>query len=366
MRTTAARSAAALLLSVTACSDDTPGAQPSVSLGWTSSTTSAVTHSLEDGVVDTPEELATALAQAAPGDVIELADGEYQFKQRLVASASGTADAPITLRGTRRAVIRTKNASGDYGLSITGDHWRVEGVTIAHATKGIVLDGSVGTVIDGVEVFDIGDEGVHFRTCSSDSVLRNSFIHDTGRNSPQYGEGVYVGSATSNWDKYECADAVERQGEGDNTERVLIEANTFEDITAEGADLKEGTDSGTLRGNVFRRVGGSGKNSADSAVDAKGNGWLIEGNRVEEPLADWDDDGTTRPSELADGFQAHTVEDGYGTANTFRSNVVVGAIPGFGIGLYPANDNVVTCDNEAPEAAEGLVGEGQRAIDCAG
>ena len=80
-------------------------------------------------------------------------------------------------------MIRTKNASGDYGLHITGDYWRIEGLTVAHATKGIVLDGSVGTVIDGVEVYDIGDEAVHFRTCSSDGVLRNSFVHDTGRNS---------------------------------------------------------------------------------------------------------------------------------------------------------------------------------------
>ena len=147
---------------------------------------------------------------------------------------------------------------------------------------------------------------------------------------------------------------------------MLIEANTFEDITAEGADLKEGTDSGTVRGNVFRRVGGSGKNSADSAVDAKGNGWLIEGNRLEEPMAEWDDDGTRRPSEFADGFQSHTVEDGYGTANTFRANVVDGAIPGFGIGLYPANDDVATCDNQAPDATKGLVGEGKRATACAG
>jgi hypothetical protein len=316
------------------------------------------------GIIDTPEELTAAVAAAQPGDVIELADGEYQFKRRLVASASGTAEAPITLRGSRRAVIRTKNASGDYGLSITGDHWRIEGLTVAHATKGIVLDGSVGTVIDGVEVFDIGDEGVHFRSCSSDGVLRNSFIHDTGRNSPQYGEGVYVGSATSNWDKYECTDAVEAQTDGDNTERVLIEDNTFEDITAEGADLKEGTDSGTLRRNVFRRVGGSGKNSADSAVDAKGNGWVIEANTVLEPMAPWDDDGEQRPSEFADGFQAHTVEDGYGTGNTFRANSVEGAIPGFGVGLYPAGDNLVSCDNRAPDAAKGLVGEGKRPIDC--
>src|SRR4029077_7991984 len=165
-----------------------------------------------------------------------------EFKPRLVASASGTAAAPITLRGTRGAMLRTKNTSGAYALHITGDHWRVEGLTVAHATKGIVLDGSVGTVIDGVEVYDIGDEGIHFRACSSDGVLRNSYVHDTGRNSAQYGEGVYVGSANSNWSKYQCTDATEGQSQGDNTERVLIEHNVFEDVTAEGADLKEGTD----------------------------------------------------------------------------------------------------------------------------
>ena len=157
----------------------------------------------------TVQEIRDAVASASPGQVIQVADGEYEFKPRLVASASGTADAPITLTGSRQVIFRTKNASGDYGLSITGDFWRIEGITVAHASKGIVLDGSVGTVIDNVEVFDVGDEAVHFRACSSDGVLRNSFIHDTGRNSPQYGEGVYVGSANSNWSKYECTDAEE-------------------------------------------------------------------------------------------------------------------------------------------------------------
>ena len=314
--------------------------------------------------VDTPEKIRAALGSARAGDVIVVADGEYAFKPRLVASASGSVGAPITLRGSRAAVLRTKNASGDYGLSITGDHWRVEGLTVAHATKGIVLDGSVGTVIDGVEVFDIGDEGIHFRACSSDGVLRNSFVHDTGRNSAQYGEGVYVGSANSNWSQYQCTDAVEGQSKGDNTERVLIENNVFEDVTAEGADLKEGTDSGVLRNNVFRRAGTSGMNSADSAVDAKGNNWVIEGNEVSETDAPWDDDGVARPSEFLDGFQSHSVYSGYGTGNVFRGNRVIGAIPGFGIGLYPKLANVVTCSNTAPGAAKGLVGDNNRPGFC--
>jgi hypothetical protein len=315
-------------------------------------------------VVDTVDEIRTALSSAAAGDVIRVADGEYLFDERLVASASGTPEAPITLRGARAATLRTKDVSDDYGLHITGDHWRIEGVTVAYASKGIVLDGSVGTVIDGVEIHAIGDEGVHFRSCSSDGVLRNSHVHDTGRDSPQYGEGVYVGSANSNWSDYECTDEVEGVAEGDNTERVLIENNLFEDITAEGADLKEGTDTGVLRGNVFRRVGASGENSADSAVDAKGNNWIIADNLVSETDAPWSDEGELRPSEFADGFQSHSVYEGYGTGNVFRGNTVEGEIPGFGVGLYPALDNVVTCDNVAPGAGAGLVGDSGRPTTC--
>lgn len=332
----------------------------------TTTTTSGPARTSAPGatVVDTVDEIRAALAAARPGDVIDVAAGEYQFRPRLVASASGTASAPITLRGSRDAMLRTKNASGDYGLHITGDHWRIEGLTVAHGSKGIVLDGSVGTVIDGVEVFDIGGEAIHFRTCSSDGVLRNSNIHDTGRAHAQYGEGVYVGSANSNWSDFTCTDRLERQPVGDNTERVLIEGNTFEDITAEGADLKEGTDSGTLRDNVFRRTGTSGQNSADSAVDAKGNNWLIEGNTVADTDADWDDDGTMRPSEFVDGLQSHSVYDGYGTGNIFRGNTVVGAIPGFAIGLAPADGNVVTCDNRGVDAGEGLVGDHGKQVSC--
>lgn len=299
--------------------------------------------------VSTPEELVDALATAGPGDVITLAPGTYEQDggDRWVAAADGTQDAPVTLRGPREAVLSSDGPSGDYGLHVTGDYWRVEGLTVANAAKGIVLDQSVGTHLVGVEVRDIGDEGVHFRWCSSDGVLRDSYVHDTGLDSPQYGEGVYVGSANSNWSKYSCTDG------RDNSERVLIEGNTFSDVSAEGADLKEGTESGTLRGNTFVNVGFSGENSADSAVDAKGNGWTIEDNVVRGGSG-----------AFLDAFQTHSVFEGYGTGNVFRGNVVEGDVPGFGIGLYPAADNVVDCDNSAPGAALGLVGAGEKPVDC--
>ncbi len=299
--------------------------------------------------VFTTAELERALEAAAPGTVITLAPGRYQRERgrRFVAAADGTRTAPITLRGPRSAVLSSDGPGGDYGLHVTGDHWRVEGLTVADASKGIVLDQSVGTHLVGVEVRDIGDEGVHFRWCSSDGVLRDSYVHDTGLDSPQFGEGVYVGSANSNWDRYACTDG------RDNSERVLIEGTTFEDTSAEGADLKEGTESGTLRGNTFINTGYSGQNSADSAVDVKGNGWLVEDNVVRGASG-----------AFLDAFQTHDVYDGYGTGNTFRRNTVEGAVPGSGIGLYPAADNVVTCDNRAPGAALGLVGAGGKPLPC--
>lgn len=303
-----------------------------------------------ESVVRTVAQLEAALAAAGPGSVITIADGTYQRDggDRWLAEAEGTESQPITLRGSRQAVLESDGPDGDYGLHVTGSYWQIEGIAVRNATKGIVLDGSAGTVITGVEVHDIGDEGVHFRACSSDGVLRDSFVHDTGIESPQFGEGVYVGSASSNWDKYGCGD----DGE-DDTEGVLVEGNTFVDIAAEGADLKEGTDSGTARDNVFDNVGFSGENSADSAVDAKGNGWVITGNTVRNPTGLFED-----------GFQSHAVHEDYGTGNQFTGNTVLGDIPGFGIGLYPAAGNVVARDNVADGAAGGLVGDAGEPAAC--
>jgi hypothetical protein len=299
--------------------------------------------------VGTVAELEAALDAATPGTVIELSPGTYMRDggDRWIAAADGTPVAPITLRGPREAILASEGIKADYGLHVTGDHWRIEGLSIRDATKGIVLDGSVGTVISGVDVGTIGEEGVHFRMCSSDSALLDSLVHDTGLQKPRFGEGVYVGSANSNWHRYGCVDGV------DDTERVRIEGNTFRNISAEGADLKEGVDSGTLRGNTFVNAGFSGENSADSAVDIKSNGFLVAHNVIRDPSGD-----------ALDAIQTHSVYEGYGTGNTITGNVIEGAWPGFGIGMFPADGNLADCSNTAPGAAMGLVGEHGDPIEC--
>ena len=65
--------------------------------------------------VSSAGELAKALTSAKPGDTIRLAPGTYHGS--FVATAKGTANAPITLTGTADSVL--SNDSG-YGLHLDG------------------------------------------------------------------------------------------------------------------------------------------------------------------------------------------------------------------------------------------------------
>jgi hypothetical protein len=112
-------------------------------------------------------------------------------------------------------------------------------------------------------------------------VVRGCDVHDTGLRSPQFGEGIYVGSAVSNWHATDGTGVPygENGGAGpDRSDRCLIEGNRIWNTTAEGIDVKEGTVGGIIRGNRFDNCGWSGENSADSWVDVKGSGWLVEDN----------------------------------------------------------------------------------------
>ncbi|WP_208321458.1 discoidin domain-containing protein [Microbacterium hydrocarbonoxydans] len=268
--------------------------------------------------VATSAQLTDALAAAVPGQTIRLAPGTYQGS--FVATRPGTASAPITLTGPRSAILTNDGPSGTlngcphpgdgwdsgYGLWLYGaSHWNVTGLTVADAKKGIVLDAATHVTIDGVLVRDIEDEGVHFRKSSADGVIRNSEITRTGLAQPGYGEGLYLGSAKSNFPCY--ADSSGR----DRSDRVQVIDNVFgPGIAAEHIDIKEGTAGGVIRGNVFDGTGLSGQNSADSWVDVKGNGYLFEGNTG----------AFSSPGTFANGYETHNPLEGYGCGNVWRSN----------------------------------------------
>lgn len=285
----------------------------------------------EGDVVTTSSELHAALASAGPGDVIQIAPGTYVGE--FVATTSGTPDRPITLCGSVDSVVDGGGPDGGYTLHLDhASYWHLVGFTVTNGKKGVMADGTIGSIIEGLTVTRIGDEAIHLRNFSTDNVVTGNVIDTTGLRRERYGEGVYIGTAESNWcDITAC--------EPDRSDRNVVEGNTIRNTTAEAVDIKEGTTGGVVRGNSFDGSGIT-EDRADSWVDVKGNDWIIEGNSgVDSPL---------------DGFQTHEVVDGWGTRNVFRGNSAVVNGPGFGFALTPARDNVVTCDNTASGAGQGL------------
>ncbi|OON74673.1 right-handed parallel beta-helix repeat-containing protein [Streptomyces tsukubensis] len=240
--------------------------------------------------VGTASQLKAALTSARPGDTIHLADGTYtgNFK----AYTAATADARITLTGSAGAVLRT-SAGGGNALQLDGAaYWTVRGITLTHAQKGLMIDRAPGVTVDSVTVHDLTMEGVHFRNSSSDGLIRDARIYDTGQDNRGMGEGVYVGTANTL---------------SDRSDRVRILDNTIgPDVRGEAVDLKEGTTGGRVAGNTFDGRGLTGNNYDDSWVDVKGNGYVIEGN--------------TGRNTTNNGFEVHTQDPGWGCGTVFRAN----------------------------------------------
>jgi hypothetical protein len=305
-------------------------------------------------------ELRDALAAVQPGQIIDMADGLYDGKQVKDPSGkepgyfwlktSGTPAAPITLRGSRNAVLSGGSTGGGYALHLVGAHYiHLQGFTAGPGSKGIVLDNSSHVTLDGVRVTNIGQEGVHFRTFSSDNLIQNSEVDHTGVDSPNFGEGIYIGSANSNWGTY-------TDGGPDNSDRNWVVNNRVWATGAECVDIKEGSSGGMLRGNWFDGDSIEGKNSADSWIDVKGNGYVIDQNHGVHPDAGYSEGGVQA---FLDGFEVHVALAGWGRDNVFSSNTLEVNAAGVGIWIQKEGvdaGNVVRCDNTVTGALGGNFG----------
>ncbi|GGM72845.1 hypothetical protein GCM10011609_05830 [Lentzea pudingi] len=312
--------------------------------------------------VSTADQLRTALAGAKPGDTISLAPGTY--RGAFVSQKAGTSSNPITLSGPSSAVLVNDGPSGTapscpaptagwdsgYGLWLyNAPYWNIKGITVAESKKGIILDNSHHVTIDGVTVRRTDEEGVHFRRSSADGVIRNSTITDAGVVTKDYGEGVYIGSANSNWKCHGNTGGVDR------SDRVQVIGNRIgPGVSAEHIDVKEGTQGGLISGNTFNGTGISGANSADSWVDVKGFGYRIENNT-----------GTfTSPGTFKNGYETHnpstTPSFGNGCGNVWRNNRSdLGNVGEYAVYVSStskckANPNVVHASNTVSRAKKGV------------
>lgn len=271
-----------------------PGGTSSVRLATGTGDTVRVTNA---------DSLARALAGATPGLTIELADGTYAGP--FVIHTAGAAGNPITMKGSRAAVLTGGDGGSGYDLHLEGaDHWQLVGFTVSGLEKGIMTDRTNHTVLSGLDVGNTGAEAVHLGDFSSDNVVRDCVIHDTGRAKPQFGEGLYIGTAKSNW-------ATKSGGAPDASNNNKALNNTFKSITAENIDVKEGTSGGMIAGNRFDGSAISGRNFADSVLDVKGVGYRILNNTT-----------TGSNPHLVDGFQTHVITgpETSGCDNVFENN----------------------------------------------
>lgn len=294
--------------------------------------------------VSTSTQFQNAINAAMPGQIIVLADGIYIRSGGfyVAATINGTASQPITIQGNANTIISSNNLNTGYGFALRGNnYWILDGFVIYNSKKGIVIDSSHHNQIKNIIVNKIGDEGIHLRSYSSYNTVKNCFIDSTGIVSTGTGEGIYIGSATSNWPTYTA-------GNPDTANYNNVTGNSFGNyVISENIDIKEGTKGGTISYNTFNGAGLNGANYADSWIDVKGDQYTIECN--------------TGANTIADGFQTHINYTGYGDYNRFSNNTLTVGSSGYGInittssGTYgPAIHNVVCTNNSVSGGAIGL------------
>jgi hypothetical protein len=292
--------------------------------------------------VATATQLQTALTNALPGDDIVIEGGTYYGK--FTISKNGAANHRIKLTGKNNVILDAQNYNTGYALYVNASYWDIANISITNGLKGIMTDSASYNNFIGIKVYGIGEEGIHLRKYSKYNVISNCKVYNTGLKTADYGEGIYIGSAKSNWTTY--TNGLEDRCDSNTVFHCTIGPN----CKAECIDIKEGTTGGIIKENYFDATGISGANFSDSWIDIKGNYYIIESNNGYSPIG----------SVLTDGYQVHCAYTGWGNYNEFKNNFCTVNASGYAINVVltssqgTAVENKVYASNTVNNAARGL------------
>ncbi|HEX8395221.1 MAG TPA: hypothetical protein VF665_22930 [Longimicrobium sp.] len=279
-------------------------------------------------------QLAGALASAQAGDLIVLADGVYR-RYAFDITVPGTASSPITLCGSRNAVLRSTSLGAGGMIRLKTSYWRLRGFSVDSSQIGIHVTGGRQNVLDSLSVTRTGLAGIKIHQFSRSNIVRNNYIDDTGLVTPEYGEGIYLGTDSAAWG-----------GQADTSDSTQVLNNRFGPrVRSENVDVKEGTTGGTIAGNQFNGQGMIAAASAlphwvDSWVDVKGNGYVIRDNRGEYTLEF--------------GIDVYSKVAGWGRNNQLLNNTFdLRGANGYGFHIL-AQPNLVSCSNTVVNAGKGF------------
>ena len=137
-----------------------------------------------------------ALARIEPGGTIEFAPGIYG--PLTISGVAGLPDQPIRFVGGPGVEFRGASFSEDAGILISdSSNIEISGMAVTGSLWGIYVQNSFGVSIQGNTVFGIGQEAIRIKDGSSDIIIDNNRISDTGRrtdNGIPNGEGIYIGT----------------------------------------------------------------------------------------------------------------------------------------------------------------------------
>jgi hypothetical protein len=290
--------------------------------------------------VSTASQLTSALANAQPGDLIELAAGTYTGHFR--ATVSGTPSQRIVLCGPRTAILD----GGDYTSAtfwLRGvSYWTLSGFRARRSLVAVLGETASQNIVDSLEIETTGYGGLSFRVNSKHNVIQKNYIHDTGKAGIlHYGEGVYLGSSQANWCTYTGCNP-------DRTDSNTVTKNYIgPNVTAEMIDVKEGTTGTVISGNHFDGAGRSaGTLNLVSWIVLFGNGVKDSANTaINQPIQHG------YKIELDNGLP------GWGQNNSFQYDTLYGGGAsgyGFWFGGVDKSKQVVKCNNVVTGFSGGL------------
>lgn len=263
--------------------------------------------------VSNQSELTAAISAASPGDTINLATGTYTGVRYRgdEGATSGTAAHPIVIQAANGAspVINPGTVSGGSRAVFIGkaDYIKVRGLEVIGGQFGMTAQNTVGVDFEYNTVHGSGDATVAVQAffnddtlVSSDSEIVCNVIYDTGNNSEEFSEGVYVGTGSI--------------GKVDATHDVLIKGNTIYNIQNEAIDIKKFTYNITIEDNLIHDItpwyGGAISLGLNSELWGDAN-YLVQRNAI------WN------VSKHLNGDYAQAIAIGHGTT-TIRNNVIWG------------------------------------------
>lgn len=262
-----------------------------------------------------------AFDTAQAGDFINLADGSYL--QNVVTRRNGTPGAPITIRGSRSAIV--KGSDSGRMIEINHDYITFEGFSIdgfrggsattasnysdklIYAVGTVANDGVTNVKINNMSIKNALGECIRFKYFAVNNEISNNTISNCGiqdfvitPGSGKNGEAIYIGTAPEQLGNNPTSDR-------DQSNNNRIFNNTFNTQGNECVDIKEGSSNNIVECNRC-----TGQKDADSAgFDARGGGNIFRNNESYDNLGAGIRFGGDTSS---DG----TLNDAYG--NTIRNN----------------------------------------------